>query len=164
VAHDSIHVLFLCPHNAARSLMAEAVTRHLGKGRFTASSAGWAPAPQPHHLALESLRHAAIPTEGLYSKSWWDLAAPHGPQLDVVITLSDDLPPGGRPLWCGLPATAAWDFPDPLAATGTETAQHEAFRQVLHGIRKRVELMINLPHESLERLKFQDDLRSLAEA
>jgi arsenate reductase len=67
-----INVLFLCTHNSARSILAEAMLNHIGQGRFKAFSAGSSPREnqQPNPLGLQVLKAAGISTEGLHSKSW----------------------------------------------------------------------------------------------
>ncbi|WP_375055401.1 hypothetical protein [Zobellella sp. DQSA1] len=55
-------ILFLCTHNACRSILAEALCRHLADGRFDVASAGSAPAGRvhPRTLALLSERIRAL--------------------------------------------------------------------------------------------------------
>ena len=55
------HILFLSMRNSVRSLMAEAVTNHLGKGRFVGASAGQEPQADIDTVAREILRTAEIP-------------------------------------------------------------------------------------------------------
>ena len=83
MSDPSINVLFLCTHNSARSILAEALLNHLGKGRFKAFSAGSSPRPnqQPNPLALEVLQHAGISIEGMRSKTWDEFAAPEAPPV-----------------------------------------------------------------------------------
>lgn len=73
-----LNVLFLCTHNSARSILAEALLNAMGQGRFKAYSAGSSPRDnqQPHPLGLQALAHAGIPTEGLRSKAGMSLPPP----------------------------------------------------------------------------------------
>ena len=158
-----INVLFLCTHNSARSILAEALLNHLGKGRFKAFSAGSSPREnqQPNPLALEVLQHAGIACEGLRSKTWDEFAAPDAPPMDLVITVCDNAAGEVCPIWPGHPATAHWSYADPSETAGSEAQQREAFRQTLLSIHRRLELFINLPPAALQRLALQTSARGL---
>lgn len=159
-----VNVLFLCTHNSARSILAEALLNHLGQGRFRAFSAGSHPRDnaQPNPLAIEVLQAAGIATEGLQSKSWDRFGEPHAPHMDLVITVCDNAAGETCPYWPGQPATAHWGYADPSEARGTHAQQLEAFRTTLLGIRRRLEFLVNLPPASVERLALQDTARELA--
>ncbi len=162
--HPPLNVLFLCTHNSARSILSEALLNHLGRGRFRAFSAGSSPREhqKPHPLALEVLQSAGVSTEGLHSKSWDVFAQPHAPQMDLVITVCDNAAGEVCPFWPGQPATAHWGYADPSATEGDEAQRREAFRQTLHLIRRRLELLVNLPAPSLDKLAIQKTARELA--
>ncbi len=159
-----IHVVFLCTHNAARSILAEALLNHLGKGRFKAFSAGSTPREnqRPNPLAIETLQKAGIATEGLSSKSWDEFGKADAPRMDLVITVCDNAAGEVCPYWPGQPATAHWGYADPSAVEGGEDKQREAFRQTLHLMRKRLEVFVNLPVASLSRLSIEKTARDLA--
>ena len=158
-----LHVLFLCTHNSARSILAEAMLNHLGKGRFKAYSAGSSPREnqQPNPIALETLRNAGLSIEGLSSKSWDVFALNDAPQMDLVITVCDNAAGEVCPYWPGQPATAHWGYADPSEVQG-EDQKREAFRQTLHLIRKRLEIFVNLPLSSLTKLTIEKTARDLA--
>jgi len=158
-----LKVLFLCTHNSARSILAEAVLNHIGKGRFQAFSAGSSPREnqQPNPLGLQVLQNAGIATEGLRSKSWDEFAQADAPRMDLVITVCDNAAGEVCPYWPGHPATAHWGYADPSEGDGDDAHKLEAFRQTLLAIHRRLELLINLPPEKLERAMVQQTARDL---
>lgn len=159
-----LNVLFLCTHNSARSILAEAVVNHLGGGRFRGYSAGSSPREhqQPHPLALQALRNAGISTEGLHSKSWDAFAATGAPVMDLVITVCDNAAGEACPFWPGHPATAHWGYADPSAGDAPDGEKAEAFRRTLLAIQRRVALMVSLPGDKLGRAMLETSVRQLA--
>ena len=135
-----LKVLFLCTHNSARSILAEALLNDMGAGRFKAYSAGSSPRDnqQPNPLGLQVLQKAGISTEGLRSKSWDEFATPDAPQMDLIITVCDNAAGEVCPIWLGHPATAHWGYADPSEGDGTDEQQLEAFRQTLHAMKRRL--------------------------
>jgi arsenate reductase (thioredoxin) len=160
----TINVLFLCTHNSARSILAEATLNHLGRGRFLGFSAGSSPRENqhPNPMTLEALQHAGISTNGLRSKNWDEFAKPDAPQMDLIITVCDNAAGEVCPIWPGHPATAHWSYADPSETAGSEAQKREAFRQTLLAIHRRLELFINLPPAALQRLALQSSARGLA--
>jgi protein-tyrosine-phosphatase len=162
--HPVIKVLFLCTHNSARSILAEAILNHIGQGRFQAWSAGSSPREQqqPNLLGLQVLQAAGMATTGLRSKSWDEFARPQAPPFDLVITVCDNAAGEVCPYWPGQPATAHWGYPDPSAGEGSDVQKLEAFRLTLHALRRRLELLVNLPPAKLEKSLLQATARELA--
>lgn len=160
-----LNVLFLCTHNSARSILAEATLNHLGRGRFKAFSAGSSPREnqQPHPLALEVLQRAGMSTDGLRSKNWDEFGRPDAPHMDLVITVCDNAAGETCPYWPGQPATAHWGYADPSEVKGTHEQQLEAFRDTLLAIRRRLEFLVSLPPASVDRLALQNTARELAQ-
>jgi arsenate reductase (thioredoxin) len=159
-----LNVLFLCTHNSARSILAEAVLNDIGTGRFQGFSAGSSPRDnqQPNPIGLKTLQQAGISTEGLRSKSWDEFALPDAPQMDLIITVCDNAAGEVCPFWPGKPATAHWGYADPSAGEGTDAEKAEAFRQTLHAIRRRLELLVNLPADKLSKMALQNTAKGLA--
>ena len=160
---QSLNVLFLCTHNSARSILAEALLNDMGTGRFKAYSAGSSPRAnqQPNPLGLQVLQSAGISTEGLRSKSWDEFVAPDAPQMDLIITVCDNAAGEVCPIWPGHPATAHWGYADPSEGDGTDEQKLEAFRQTLHAIKRRLELLVSLPEEKLAKTSLQTTARQL---
>lgn len=159
-----LNVLFLCTHNSARSILAEALLNTMGKGRFLAYSAGSSSRAnqQPHPLGLKVLQKVGISTEGLHSKSWDVFADPDAPKMNLIITVCDNAAGEVCPVWPGHPATAHWSYPDPSEGEGTDAEKVEAFRKTLHAIKRRLELFCSLPDAKLEQSILQTSARQLA--
>ena len=158
----NITVLFLCVHNSARSLMAEAALNYLGGGRFKAYSAGSDPDDHPHPFALKALALAGIPADEIQCKSWSEFAKSDAPHMDLVITVCDDAAGEVCPIWPGHPAVAHWGMPDPSGTNVSEEDREEAFRKSLHLIARRLDLLVNLPIERLTKLTLEQHVLEIA--
>lgn len=160
--NDKVHqVLFVCTHNSARSIMAEALLNALGAGRFRAWSAGSHPAGAVHSQALRTLADLHLPAEGYRSKDWEEFARPEAPQLDFVLTVCDKAAGEVCPVWPGQPMTAHWGVPDPAAFQGSEEETARVFRDTALILKRRIELMLALPLASLDRMSIQREVRDI---
>ncbi|MCP4559294.1 MULTISPECIES: arsenate reductase ArsC [unclassified Bosea (in: a-proteobacteria)] len=159
---DRVHnVLFLCTHNSARSIMAEALLNHLGEGRFRAFSAGSEGGPGPKPMALKVLDAEGIPTEGLSSKTWDVFAKPGAPDMDLVITVCDQAAGEACPLWPGQPITAHWGIEDPSNVQGSEIERERAFVTALRYLRNRINVLLSLPVASLDEMALAQQVRRI---
>jgi arsenate reductase len=129
-----VSVLFVCTHNSARSIMAEALLREKGGAGFEACSAG-TEAAEVRPLTLRVLREAGLSTEGLHSKS---VEAFLGRPFDYVITVCDSARQT-CPLFPGDGQRLHWGYEDPSAVEGTEEERLEAFRRVFTAISARID-------------------------
>ncbi|WP_088278646.1 arsenate reductase ArsC [Ideonella sp. A 288] len=156
-----LHVLFICTGNSARSIMAEALMNTLGRGRFRAFSAGSRPGGVVHPLALATLTTLAVPVDGLRSKSWDEFAAPGAPKLDFVLTVCDAAAGEVCPVWPGQPISAHWGVPDAASFVGTEAQKSKLFFDVALTLKRRIELMLALPMQSLDKLSLAHAVKDI---
>jgi protein-tyrosine-phosphatase len=152
------NILFLCTGNSARSILAEALVNHWGRGKFRGYSAGSFPTGRVNPLALELLAKLNIPAEGARSKSWDEYAEPDGIEFDFVITVCDKAAGETCPIWPGQPMTAHWGVEDPAAIEGTEAQKMLAFRDAFRALEHRIRIFMNLPIASLDRLRLKNKL------
>jgi arsenate reductase len=155
---EHYNVVFLCTGNSARSIMAEAILNHMGKGRFAAYSAGSHPTGKPRPEALRQIEAAGMPTTGLRSKSWDEFAAPGGPRLDFVFTVCDNAAQEKCPYWPGQPMTAHWGVADPAAVKGTPEEIDRAFRDTFVVLERRIGLFLSLPLATLEAMAIKREI------
>ena len=152
------NVLFLCTGNSARSILAEALIDHWGKGRFKGYSAGSCPKGSVHPLALDLLEKAHLDTGGLRSKNWDEFVRPGAPEMDFVFTVCDQVAGEVCPVWPGNPVTAHWGVPDPAAVEGSEADRIRAFRYAYKALETRIKLFTNLRLQALDRLAIKREV------
>jgi protein-tyrosine-phosphatase len=148
----SYNVLFLCTGNSARSILAEVLVEHWGKGRFNGYSAGSFPKGAVHRLALELLERRHLSTRGLRSKSWNEFGRPGAPVMDFVFTVCDQAAGDACPVWPGNPVTAHWGVPDPAAVEGREAERRRAFSEAYLALESRIKIFVALPIDKLDRM------------
>ena len=152
------NVLFICTGNSARSIMAEGLMNRLGAGRFAAASAGSHPTGIVNLFALQTLATWHIPTVGFRSKSWDEFARPGASALDFAFTVCDTAAGETCPVWPGQPMTAHWGVPDPAAVQGTDEQKAKAFMGTAITLKRRIELMLALPLNSLAGMSLQSKI------
>jgi arsenate reductase len=158
---EQYNVLFLCTGNSARSIIAEAILNREGRGRFKAFSAGSQPKGTVNPRTLDLLRKFNYDVATLRSKSWAEFAKPGAPDLDFVFTVCDNAAGESCPLWPGQPITAHWGIPDPVAASGTQAEIALAFKDAYRMLNRRIDLLLALPIEKLDRLVLTTRLKEI---
>lgn len=162
------HVLVLCTHNSARSVLAEAMLNHwaarLGCD-VRAHSAGSAPGGRVNPFALEALAAAGVDTAGLRSKSWDAFAAPGAPPLSIVITVCDSAAMETCPVFSGVgdwqPLRVHWGYPDPSNAEGGDAGRRRAFELTRQALGYRMLQLLALPLEAMDRDALRESLAAV---
>jgi protein-tyrosine-phosphatase/DNA-binding transcriptional ArsR family regulator len=158
----AFNVLFLCTHNSARSIMAEAILAKYGGGRFHAWSAGSDPIAEPNPEVIAKLQVLGHETGKLRSKSWDEFLGPNAPHMDFVITLCDT--PDGQqcPEFGDVSVTAAWPLPDPSKFNGSAIERTALLNELYAGLRRRLEIFVALPFSSLDGMALRKRLDELS--
>lgn len=158
-----LNVLFLCTGNSCRSIMAEALLKEHGKGRFHSFSAGSNPTGQVHPMSLATLQRHKIPSSGFESKSWD--AFIDKVELHIVITVCGNAASEVCPIFPGSPVKTHWGVPDPAHFKGTQLEIEAEFDRVYGMLERRVKALLALPVETMsnEQLKAKlDEIGQLA--
>ncbi len=82
--------------------------------------------------------------------------------MDFIITVCDNAAGEVCPFWPGKPATAHWGYPDPAAVQGSDEQKRAAFKEVELGLKKRLEILMNLPLEKLDAMSLSAELKNIA--
>ena len=150
------NILFLCTHNSARSVIGEALASTHASGRFVGYSAGSTPGTSVNPFAREIALELGYDESKLRSKSWDEYGLADAPQMDFIITVCDNAEGEVCPFWPGKPATAHWGFPDPSQVEGGDEQKRQAFKGVMIGLKKRIDLLANMPLEKLDSLSLKE--------
>ncbi|MFY9479820.1 MAG: arsenate reductase ArsC [Aquabacterium sp.] len=164
------HVLILCTHNSARSVLSEGMLNHLSArlGRdVKAHSAGSAPSGRLNPFALEALQGVGIDTAGYRSKSWDEFTGPNAPPLSIVITVCDSAAAESCPVFFGgngQPVKVHWGYPDPSNAEGGDKGKRRAFELTRQAIGFRMLQLLAQPLETMDRSALADALAAIAKS
>ncbi len=155
-----MNILVLCTHNSCRSVMAEGLLQHYGKGKFKAYSAGSFPSGKINPKALEILRKNNICADynNFKSQSWDDF---ENIKMDIVITVCDQAAGESCPLFLGSAIKAHWGVEDPSAIKGSKTQVDMAFQKVFKILEKRVITLTNLDIKNLDKEELKSRLNKI---
>ena len=155
-----MNLLFVCTHNACRSILAEATTRALAGDRIAVASAGSEPAGRVHPLTRAFLASRGHDADTFTSKGFDDLGEF---RPDAVVTVCDTAANETCPVWLvSDAATAHWGLPDPSHLAGTDHERAAAFEAIARTLESRVRRLLDAPFESMDRTSLTRFLDSLA--
>jgi arsenate reductase (thioredoxin) len=156
------HVLILCTHNSARSVLSEGMLNHLASKLdidVQAHSAGSAPSGRINPFAIDALKEAGVDTRAYRSKSWDEFTTPEAPPLSIVITVCDSAAAETCPVFFGgpgqQPVKVHWGYPDPSNAEGGDDSKRRAFELTRQAIGYRMLQLLALSLESMDRAALQ---------
>ena len=164
----TVHVLILCTHNSARSVLGEGMLNHWAKQLdkdVRAFSAGSAPSGRVNPFALEALQAAGVDTAGCRSKSWDEFTSTDAPPLSIVITVCDSAAAEQCPVFfggTGQPVKVHWGYPDPSDAEGGEPGKRRAFELTRQAIGYRMLQLLQLPLATMGRAELQQALAAIS--
>jgi arsenate reductase len=164
------HILILCTHNSARSVLSEGMLNHwatrLGRD-VKAHSAGSAPSGRINPFAIEALQNAGIDTSTYRSKSWDEFSRDGAPPLSIVITVCDSAAAETCPVFFGSHGGQAvkvhWGYPDPSNAEGGDAGKRRAFELTRQAIGYRMLQLLQLPLETISRGDLQSELVAIGQ-
>jgi arsenate reductase len=166
----TVHVLILCTHNSARSVLSEGMLNHLAAqlGRdVRAHSAGSAPSGRLNPFAVEALQNAGIDTSSYRSKSWDEFTGPEAPPLSIVITVCDSAAAEACPVFFGgngQPVKVHWGYPDPSNAEGGQEGKRRAFELTRQAIGFKMLQLLAQPLETMDKSALADALGKIAKS
>jgi protein-tyrosine-phosphatase len=155
------NILFLCTHNSARSILGEALASTHPSGKFVGYSAGSSPGTSVNPFARELALEIGYDQGKLRSKSWDEYGLPEAPKMDFIITVCDNAAGEVCPYWPGKPATAHWGFPDPSQVQGSDEEKRKVFREVMMGLKKRIDQLANMPLANLNPTTLKEILAKI---
>jgi arsenate reductase len=164
----TVHVLILCTHNSARSVLAEGMLNHWARTLgldVQAHSAGSAPSGRINPFAIEALNQAGIDTAACRSKSWDEFSRDGAPPLSIVITVCDRAAAETCPVFFGgaggPPAKVHWGYPDPSSAEGGDAGRRRAFELTRQALGYRMLQLLALPLATMSRKALEDSLAEI---
>jgi arsenate reductase len=113
-------------------------------------------------MALKVLGDHGYPTEGYWSKSWDEFAAPGAPVMDFILTVCDSAVGEACPVWPGHPSIAHWGIEDPAAVAGSDLDREQAFVRELQLLKSRISAFAHLPGENLDQFTMGTRLRAIS--
>lgn len=134
---DKKQILFVCIHNSARSVMAEAFINQLCGDYYHASSAGLEPGTL-NPIVAEAMAEIGIDVSGHQPRAVFDVVR-SGQNFAHVVTVCDGAAAERCPVFPGITERLHWGFPDPSSLPGTHQEKLEATRQIRDQIKAHIE-------------------------
>ena len=131
------NIIFVCIHNSARSVMAEAFVNELCGEKFSAQSAGIEPG-KLNPIVAQAMLEIGIDVSSHQPRAVADVIQ-SGQQFDYAITVCDETSAERCPVFPGKTQRLHWGFPDPSALGGTQEEKLARTREIRDHIKAHIE-------------------------
>jgi len=159
---EPLNVLFLCPTNTCRSVIAEVLLNTVGQGRFRAFSAGRKPNGKINPYVCETLKQVGYDISAQTPKSWDNFVTPNAPRLDAVITLAGSLNSVALPIWYSNPVRVHWNFANPEQVEGEDDERTSAYRRCYGDLEQQMLKLAGLPTSGVRGRALANLLQSIS--
>jgi arsenate reductase len=132
-------LLFLCTHNACRSILAQSIAQQCGGDIWTVESAGSNPAGQIHPDTVAELQARNLPVASLHSKSLEDVSS-FAP--DFIITVCDQAAGESCPTGFAQAIKIHWGLADPTKQQDP-ILKKQTFEQLITTLENRLGRLAN---------------------
>jgi arsenate reductase len=121
-------ILFVCVHNSARSVMAEAFINNLFGDKFEAESAGLEPGTLNQNV-VSIMNEINIDISQKTPQSVFELFK-NGKRYNYIITVCDGANAEKCPIFPGVSKTIHWSFEDPSKYSHAEYDESDALAKI----------------------------------
>ena len=152
------NVLFICTHNSARSIIAEAILNKIGKNKFVAFSAGSSPKSMINPNTIKFLKSQGYETDYLRSKNWNEFANLNSPKIEFIFTVCHSAAKEACPIWPGHSISTNWGVEDPSSIGGTEKEVMNAYLNCYEILKNKIVRFVNLRLEEFDQTRLKNKL------
>ncbi|WP_319534473.1 arsenate reductase ArsC [uncultured Vibrio sp.] len=139
-------ILFVCKHNASRSILAEAIAKQQLPSHFQVASGGSHPKGEINPRIANYLRTHDIDPSQFHSTSWEERLSFHP---DLIITVCDKMHNETCPNWLSSGIRVAWDLESLPDAEASETEFNSRCDSMFTSLENRIKALSSINFSSL---------------
>ncbi|MCS0238278.1 low molecular weight phosphatase family protein [Vibrio alginolyticus] len=152
-------VLFICKHNAGRSVLAESIATNILPADFSLTSGGSHPTGKVHPVVQKYLDDHQLPIPHIHTHSWEERT-----QFlpDIVIILCDSLHQETAPQWLAGGVRVNWQV-DAFPTDGSDEDMYAHCEKVAQSLERRITKVSDMIIDGLGKDQIRDYLNELRE-
>ncbi len=152
-------ILFVCKHNASRSILAEAIAKQQLPNHFQISSGGSHPRGEINPRIANYLRTRDIDPSQFHSTSWEERLDFHP---DLIITVCDKMHNETCPNWLSSGIRVAWDLESLPDVETPETEFNSRCDKMFASLERRIKTLGSINFTSLNDEEIKHCVSELA--
>lgn len=152
-------VLFVCKHNASRSILAEAIAKKQLPSHFQIASGGSHPKGEINPRIAKYLQSQDIDPSQFHSTSWEERLDFHP---DLIITVCDKVHNEACPNWLSSGIRVAWNLESLPDIDASDTEFTDRCDQIFSSLQRRIEALGSINFDAMSDDEIKDYVTKLA--